>query len=593
MSTLITGANTLTPIAAVDTSSATNGVSMFTLLLDAAVTSAGNIIQFEYWISTETGLNAVPNGNGFIPLESVVSSQGIINQYTVAVPSLTNSNVNDPYYVKIRVYIGETTTTGPLVLVSEWTNTVPVYNPPEQPGTPIAYIVPGETSGYIYDDLLYVQIPYVVDQYDLSLNTFIVSYSYTDSNGTNQWIVSSPLEGTVSSTIITFDPITLGTDVAYGTPIYVAVNAVYNYTHNSNNYFNVSEISTTVEATMATPGAPTLDSIVIPTDYLVYSTGAQQVVLTWTAPNVSAIPNFEIDNYIVQVSVSGVVISETNVGTALTYTYDIPTTYTDAGTSSTELSFAILGVTPSGGSDISNTENVNTFTYATAPQNLTVAWTNSGSTSGVDMEITFNNPASNGQGIVQNLKLQVLDASNNLITTQTVTYVSGSGPYAIYLANVDSTNTGSVNVYMVTTDTNPTTTGGQYAARNGAAASTTYTSSGLPFIRNVVRTASELTFDVVTHAALVEYCVFMSLDIGAFVSDHFQTGSTSGQTTTYTNLLGDTYTVTLTTLVTGDFVYAFDFTQDWLSDAGILTTDALAIVVSNAVGIATHHVASV
>lgn len=597
---VITSNNVLSPIAAVDVSSATSGVSMFSLVLDSLVPAAGNLIQFEYWISHASELIAVTNGNGFIALENAVSSQGSSTQYTIAVPSINNDyDPTIPLYVKIRVYVGQTTTSGPEILVSTWSNSVPFYNPPPQTGTPVAFIVPGETSGYVYDDLLYVQVPQNV-AYDLTEITFIVSYSYTDSEGVNQWIVSTPLTGTLNETLnrIILPPITLGADVSYGTPIYVAVNAVFNYTYDSNNYFTVSEISTTVEAQMASPGAPTLDPIVIPDDYLVYSIPSlQDVVLTWTAPDVSAIPNYEIDHYVVTVTVDNVVIASITVGpTVLTYTYSIPSSYTIAGTSSTQFSFAVLGVNITGGSDSSNVETVNTFTYATGPQNLQVIWANPGSSTGeVDMMVSFNNPSSNGQGSSPHLMLQVLDIDNNVVHTQQVDYVEGSSPYVIYLNDIVTTDTGTVTVYMVTTDTNATTEGGAFADRNGASAVAAYVSSGLPFITNVNRTLANLTFDVITHTVLGEQCIFVSLSSDEFVSEHFLTATTSGEGPTTYGVSPNTYTVTLiTNSITGDLEYSFDFTQDWLTNvAGILSTNPCAITVSNPVGISLRHVNTV
>jgi hypothetical protein len=575
--TVIDGTTTLTPIASVDTSSSDAGVSMFTLLLDPSVITAGNLFQFEYYISVlNGGLAAVPDGNNFIALEDAVTTQGISNQVTIAVPSF--NNVYEPTIaleVKIRAYVA--TETG--ISVSTWSNTAPVYNPPERPGVPTAYLV---TSG-VSNELLYVQIPNNTS-YDLNEITFIISYSYTDVSGENQWIVSAPQIGTrYGVTGIIFDSIEL--DIDPGTPVYVAVNAVFSYLYSGLTYYTVSQISITSQALIATPGDPTLEPIDIPTDYLVYSTpSTQEVVLSWLAPVVSYVPNYEIVSYQIVVT-DGTVTSTISVSPTppLTYTYTIPSTYYAAGTSSSTFSFVVKAINEVGTVTTSSPQTVNTFTYATIPQNQVVVWANSGTVSGkVDMLCTFNNPSNNGQGAVVNIQVQVLNSTGTVVDTRSIPYVAGINPYAVYLPDITTTTTGSVVVYMTNTDTNATTAGGAYVIRNGASSSANYISSDLPFIYDVVLNTT-LSFKVLSQTALVYVNQLIGPQVASpyYFGVQFYANPTDSPYSDGKPLPGS-YTVSEDPAA-GDFVYTFVFDAQWLTNAGL--TGNIIIAVANSYGV--------
>jgi hypothetical protein len=589
---LIVGTVTLTPIASVDTSSSDSGVTMFSLFLDPFITGSGNLFQFEYYISIGNSLSSVTNGNNFIAVDAV-GTQGISNQFNIAIPSL--SNVYDPVdnlVVKVRAYVA----TGIDVSVSEWSNTVPVFNPPEQPLNTVAYVAfnYGVFNGPS-DELLYVAIN-DDSSYDLTAVKFIISYSYTDYLDSNQWMVSEPLSGTYApgatngSRLIAFEPIQFfGKD---SSDVYVAVNAVFSYPFNGLNYYTVSQISTTVKAKNAAPEPPVLAQIAIPGDYLIYPVppvppalavpGTQQVVLNWTAPTVQFVPDYGVVSYTVVVStvintVYTVIDTIIRPPTSLTYTYTIQQSYYAVGTASVLLSFEVTALNQLGQEQPSNLETVNTFTYATKPQNLMVAWANTGSLGAgyVDMLCTFSNPVNNGQGsappLVPTLTLQVFETGNTVATyTLPIQYVAGTTPYSITISNLQTSSTGTVVVYMSTVDTNSTN------VENGETNTVDYVSSDAPIIYDVVRDTT-LSFKVLSAGRPLGSTNKL---VGDTTSIPFMVGmSFSSIAGSYSDGAGGSYTVTGSADQLGDYNYAFVFNAQWLINAELLLP--LTIVVAN------------
>ena len=124
---VISGSVVLTPIATVDTSTSDSGVTMYSLVFENTMLTNANIIQFEYWVAFAAS-PLTPVIHGFLPLENAVTTQGISNQITIAIPSV--NNVFDPVgslQAKVRVYFGQTASNGQIV-VSNWSNTCPVHN---------------------------------------------------------------------------------------------------------------------------------------------------------------------------------------------------------------------------------------------------------------------------------------------------------------------------------------------------------------------------------------------------------------------------------------------------------------------------------
>lgn len=583
-STTIQGTVTLTPIGAVDTSSASSGVSMFTLNFQQDIISTGSIIQFEYWVNN-VGEPLPGLLNGFIPLEDAVTTQGISNQCTIAIPS-TNNVYNPllPQEVKVRVYVGRTSALqSPEIMVSEWSNTCPLHNAPPQPETPVAYLVRGESPPtYYYGDYLYVKIPdnlaYVENEID-----FIISYSYKDLTGAFRWVVSPPRSWTrypLFDTIL-IDEIELPNDVEHSSVVYVAVNAVFNYEFQGSNYYSVSEISTTVQAIEDGYDAPILEPINIPDDYLIYDTSnpTQDIVLNWLPPSSSIIPVFAITSYTVELLVNGTVVdSVPNIpNNQLTLTYSIPNIYANA-LNVTELEFIVKGFFNNGESEQSNSQTVNTFRYALAPQTLIVHSASSGSSPGlIDLALTFLNPLNKGLGNVVNFVVNLNDDNGDIKATQNVSYVQGVAPYSVYFNEVESTNEGSVEVYMVNQDTNPQSVGGNFVNLNGASTSENYTVSDLPIMlshtnNGLVITSQWQSTNLLTPVGVMNYINTLTLP------PQIQSIPFSTQPGEY-----ESYSVVLNSSNTGEFLYDFVFQSSFFPNISFF--DSPLQNVSNQAGI--------
>lgn len=583
--TVISGTVTLNPIGSVDTSSASSGVVMFNLTLPD-LTSYGPIIQFEY--VQYTGDNQVPAlAQGFLPLENAVSSNGISNQYTIAIPSADNEyDPAETIHVKVRAFVGGAST----ILVTEWSNARDIHNPPAQPGTPLAYIVPGEYGTYYYGDLLYVQVPNTT-AYDLDTVQFIVSYSYLDHNQQYQWIVSELLTGTLAEVlnVITLPEIVLPTDVSVGSSVYVAVNAVFPYSATVNGtaqeFYSVSEISDTVQAQEGGIEPPVLDPIVIPTDYFIYNepanTRSQTIELNWLPPHSSLIPVFTVDSYEVAVSNNGVLVTTIPLaGTVITYQYTVPAEYLyPAVSTSSEFSFVVKAIFSSGGSLDSNAETVNTFMYSEIPANLTVDWAVDTSVEGqYDMLVSFNNANFTGFGTPLFYRVDIYDDSDTKVYSEEVTYTAALGhTYIVYLNNIVTTPTGTAIVQLVTQDTNPLTVGGTYEPRDGAPATANYIATGIPVILNVERNQynSELSFNVISGNPLDL--------VGRFVIFNGVSQQQDTEPFETRDLTSYDYTVSHVSLPNNTIEYTFVFADIFFPDDTIPAH--MAVVVSNDAGI--------
>lgn len=577
---VINGSCTLNYISTVDTSTAHYGVSMFSLSIQSSVLVNANIIQFEYQIR-DVSENVLKSG--FIELENAVQTQGVSNQFTIAVPS--QSNVANPgHYVVIRAYLGSTTSNQ--INTTEFTNSLQLYNAPAKAIAPLAYISYGESGTYYYDDLLYVEIDNNTS-YDLDEVQFIVSYSYKNETNDNTWTVSEPVNGTVvtmgGNTKIVLDSISLQSDVKTGTPIHVSVNAIYKYTANSLNYYTVSEISDTVTATNAEPTAPVLESIEIPDDYLVYANNLQQIKLKWSTSPVGLIPGYGFSSFNINVYNNDTLI-ETIVSipsTTTEYTYIIPSQYTNPSSSS-KMSFSVTGVSVNGSGNLtSNEEQVNTFTKATQPTLLVTNWANTHTGSnGIDISSSWRNPVNTGQSLeVIDFYVEVLDSSSNIVHTHTVTYNNAPDyVYVLLMSDVDTTSAGNVRVSLRTRDTNANTETGEYDTINGISAITAYIASDVPQIINVERDSyNNLDFEVITEVALGEINQFSYFNGSEYVIVQFMS---------YT-VVGD-YTVSQTQIDSGDLKYTFSFSGTWLDNNEL--NDAFLISCSNATGIGSKHV---
>ncbi len=583
---------TLTPIGSVDTTSATTGAFLFQCLVDSTFLSNANLLQFEYNVSpydpNDPDKFYTPHeiSSGFISIENAgtVATQGISNQFTISVPSIGH-DYTASLAVKVRVYKGETSTgSNPAITASDWSNQVIVYNPPRKPVITDAYLVRGEVEPYYsVQDYLYVQLEvFSENEYSKGEIDFVVSYYYRDQNNDTKWVVVNVDEwdfyplGTTQ--IIGLNPIPLpdDLDVNWNGSLYVAVNAIYPYQIDTNYYYAVSEISETLLATEANYSPAVLNPIVIPTDYLVYSTGEQTVNLSWTQASSTIIPNFEVSSYevILDDGTTKTTI-ETLSKSTLSYSANI-SSYAQCGKT---LTFSINTVFATGGELISNTESVNVFKKSDEPELLIVNWATPGDVDGtVDFRLTLVPPADTGCGTPVKF---VFSVNGTEIAKQQI-YDPYAEVYIVKLNDITAASSGTVSCVLYTLDTNKTTSTDEYELIAGASISNSYQSSELPVITNIVRTNEELTFQVATQTQLDNVARIIYLDAGnqEFVSLAYTTDS---PVTTYD------YTVTggTTPDENGDYVYEMTFYPSFFP--GDTIPERFVLAASNGGGIGTEQ----
>ena len=586
MSTELDFTVTLTPVGSVDTSSSSRGVSMFSFYMDQSFNVFGNAIQFEYWIHA-SGEQSVASQQttGFIALEDAVTCQGISNQFTIAIPALTNDyDETDEYEVQMRVYIG--LTTGSEINVSGWSNPCKLHPPPEQPLNPIAFIYRGENSGYSVNDMLFVQIDNTtrniggspVPVYGASIQ-FVISYYYTDSVGVTQWVVSTPKDWSTSEddAHILINSVILPIDASYDNNLYVAVNALFTYQFDGNNYYSMSEISETVVATNASFNAPSLNPIVIPTDYHIYKNvteRAQNIVLSWSHPIAKNVPGYAVDSYSLSMSDGTNTHTIPNISSTSTqFEYGIPTEVLILGEKI--LSFIVSVVYETGETQESNPQSVKTFTHATAPQTVEVAWANQhrDDTDFIDIALTFVNPTSIGFGTQPEFNVK-LDGHPEVYN---VAYDSTKQRYVFYLPNVP--NCEGLTVYVVTTNTNANTIDGAYTRELGDSVHVPVTSSEVPYVYDIsnVDLTGNFIFKVISNTLLDLVCTLVVWNVEENGLEALPFLTLGGNSNLYTIQRDENE-------VTGDYEYSMTFLPAYFG--GIVPSHIMAVC-SNAVGTGT------
>jgi hypothetical protein len=583
----------LTPIGTVDTTSATTGAFLLNCFVNSTFLSNGNLLQFEYIVapydSSDPDKFYTPDEitQGFIAIENAgnAGNQGISNQFTISVPSI-GYDTTASLAVKVRVYKGETSTgSNPAIIASEWSEQVIVYNPPIKPVITNAYLVRGDVEPYYStQDYLYVQLEVPSENGYGDDIDFVVSYYYKDQNNDTKWVVVNVDEWDVytlgTTQIIGLNPIPLpdDLDVSWTGVLYVAVNAVYPYQIGSLYYYAVSEISETELATEADYSPAVLNPIVIPTDYLVYTTGAQTINLSWTQAASTIIPNFAVSSYEIIVNDGTTTTTIGTVGSdVLSYTVDI-SSYAECGTT---LTFSINTVFETGGEMISNTESVNIFKKSDAPMALIVNWATPGDIDGtVDFRITLVPPEDTGCGTPVKF---VLTLNDTVLTSDEVTYDPAKTAYIISLNDMSASSSGTISCVLYTRDTNETTSTGEYELIAGASISASYQSSELPIIIDIVRSDEELTFLVVSQTQLdkVARIIYVQVVDQVFATLAYNTDSPV-ETYDYTVEGGTTPDPD-----TGDYVYEMTFFPSFFPGNSIPAHFVLAA--SNDGGIGTQQ----
>jgi hypothetical protein len=468
---------TLNYIGAVDITSAQYGSTMYSVFYDSAIVSLGNVLMFEYKLIKEDITIPSPANVtlGFVSIENATNS-GIANQWTIAIPAL-DDNYDPTISVKIaiRVYVG--LFTSPEVGVTEWSEPLEVHNPPNEPFIYRAYY---DTPSVDADDLYLFLSPDSKIDYDIV--NFVAAFYYQNQNGTTIWDVSEPVKATLVNVsgdyngkymvhIPNFGKVStnLGEKV-----VYVAAYAVYQYKDLSeNNFYSVSHVSNTYTAPATSDNAsPTITGI----NYSMYNEDpTQNMTVNWNAPNNSGIPTFHVDYYNLYKSTDGITWSEvaTDISeNVLSYNVDV-----SSYSCNTKIYFQLNCVSTNGtispASPTTVYSSLNIFKYSHAPENLLITDTSFDPDTGlVNMRINFDRPTDRGCGDEIKFAIIVTDLSNNSVTN----YMTYDGSeYAFNFSDDGVGQTGSVKIYLITEDTNPSVPGGSiYPDRIGASASIPY-----------------------------------------------------------------------------------------------------------------------
>ncbi len=461
-------------VGSVDVASATTGTTLYNILFDSSLCTIGNVLMFEYKIQPTDVIVPEPDTItlGYVNIENAIFNSGISNQWTIAIPA--SNNIYDPpipQQISVRVYSGLTGSTE--IAVSPWSNSLDAHVPPTQP---VIYSAFFDQNNGTLDDLWIYMTP--TDEYDYTEIKFIVASYFQDASaGTTIWSVSDPLDA--SSVVIgnnTYKVLhvpEIGNVSAYDPVVYTAVYAVYPFTYNTEQYYSVSEISTTYTAIPAFENtAPTITSI----NYEVYDSapavpGDQTMVVNWTAPPSSGVPGYFVTNYVLQLSTNNGTtwsdVSRNIPPQTLSYAVDV----SDYG-AGTNISFRVYAIL----SDVleslpSNVESLYVFQYSLAPQNLTLV---SAAPSGnlADIVISFQNPSDIGFGAGYQY---VIKFSNTLGEDQDIKYEpynASTGTYTLTYNGLNISPNGTISVYLETEDTNQP--GGSTIYRNSASTSTSY-----------------------------------------------------------------------------------------------------------------------
>jgi hypothetical protein len=441
--------------------------------IDPSFVIAKTLIQCEFNIHPEDNPDN-PGISGYITSENGLQTVGMANNLTVTIPILEglSTDFTGNTLIRVRFYFGDTLESA--IIISDWSNSTPVYVSPPPPVI-INAVLSSSTNDVINrltvavnSNPLYFLNNHLEVQY-------IITYNFIDSCGNMQWNVSDVINGTPTLfqnvPQILLDPIPFPITTNILMPVYVTVNTVYSFIYDLNNRYSVSFVSPTVVASIYEENSSTL----LPPYYEIYTDMSSQIIdLSWNAPmtaNVDA-PSLYVLNVAVNDEPS-FPIYDTSNSNLLHYSWNLPPRLYDTSLSSV-LTFFVNTIY----SDLSGTEyietyytsndiSLNTFAYPTEPTNLNVFADNN--ISSFNLAVTFENPVFIGQGSDKKLYCNVLDSSNAQIANEYLPYSSSTiYDFSFNFPSNDQPLAGTVEVYMETDNTNPIPAGplsGPYATQ--------------------------------------------------------------------------------------------------------------------------------
>ena len=446
---------TLSYIGAVDITSAQFGSTMYGVICDPNIVSLGNVLMFEYKLIEENvNVPSPENVNlGFVSIENAVNS-GISNKWTISIPSLDDRyDPTSKVKISIRLYVGLTGSAE--VGVTEWSAQLNVHNPPSQPLIVNAYY----DKPSIDNDDLFI---FLNEDPNINYNVvkFVAAYYYQDNSETTVWGVSVPLQAVLVTTPGKYESKYMIHVAEFGTvslitqKIYAAVYAVYEFNDDANKFYSVSHISNTFHTNLASEyAAPEVTSI----GYSVYNDPDTQIMtVNWNEPDNARIPTYNVNYYRLYLSIDNVDwTSVTNNIPNDTFSYDVNVASYNCNTT---LYFRVDAVsnfgTISPPSQSTINSQLNIYKIANQPLNIEISNMSYINESGlVTMNINFDKPTYNGCG--DPIKFAVIvNGSDDVSLTSYVDYVDTIDSYTLYFSSNNVTQSGNVEVYLITTDTN-------------------------------------------------------------------------------------------------------------------------------------------
>jgi hypothetical protein len=482
MSALLNFTPTLKYIGSVDITSALFGSTMYLVSYSNTLVNSGNVLMFEYKLVQENILIPSPETItlGFVSIENAAHT-GINNQWNISLPASDDVyDANIATKISVRIYIGLSDSSE--IGVTEWSEQLEVHNPPSEPAIFKSFY---DTPSVDNDDLFIFL--HADSKIDYGVIRFVAAFYYQDLSGNQtKWDVSEPISATLVNTPGTYNGKYMVHVPEFGkvstlpqqNVVYVAVYAVYEFFNAlGDRYFSVSHVSNTFKALQASENAaPTVTGI----DYSVYNSphNTQDMTINWIAPDNSGIPTFYVDYYRLYKSVDNInwTLVDGNIPDNQ-YSHIVDVSSYQCGTT---MNFKVEAVstygTVSPSSPYTDNSHLNIFKYATAPQNLVITNTVYDPVSNlVTMDINFDTPVDNGCGTPTQFVIVVQGTSGDPVINN-VTYDGRSNvPYVYNFSSSNVTKYGSVEVYLLTTDTNPSVPGGSiFLDKNGASISTPY-----------------------------------------------------------------------------------------------------------------------
>jgi hypothetical protein len=316
-------------VGSVDTSSLSSGNLLFSISFSSGIRA----LMFEYkYQKADAGIATLENQiNGFVYPDAVAPPQNNIAGLSTYVLPLPSPVDDIEYNVAVRVYHMTTVTS-----YTGWSNSLLVVRPPQRPVIAISLYDQGDYA--LSSTRLWINLnASSVDVTELSAVKYIASYFYVRQNeSTTTWETTGLLDLDISDPEAPFLSFLMNGSVSPSNPVvYVAVNAVLPFRdENLVEYFSVSEISNTGTAEIVEITAPDIDSLT----YTEASDGYQNIVVKWSPPTSSYIPDLRIVSYLLNVKVypkNGTSPSEwtlvdanippTRVGGLVSYDYVIDT----------------------------------------------------------------------------------------------------------------------------------------------------------------------------------------------------------------------------------------------------------------------------